>query len=244
MDVSDLTSLAQIAGPEGRIADDEKAARQFESWMVSFMAKQMRESVKDGPWSSGAMSTFADLFDQEIGDRVAESGGFGLQEDLLRSIRHRSGTPDPAELPRHERSHAPIGDVEPHGVRVTSHFGLRADPFTGAQRAHHGLDLGAAEGTPVVAAAAGTVRFAGKRGGYGNVVIVEHADGTETRYAHCRDLGVTPGQAVAAGQSIATVGSTGRSTGPHLHFEVRQGGKPVDPSTWTAGGSPLGEKDR
>jgi len=244
VDVSDLAQLTQITGPEGRVPDDKKAAEQFEGWMVSFMAKQMRESVKDGPWSSGAMSTFADLFDQEIGTRVAESGGFGLQEDLLRSIRHPAGQPAEGPPGGHERAHAPVGAVEAHGLRVTSQFGLRADPFTGVMKEHHGLDLGAPEGTPVLAAAAGKVRFAGKRGGYGNVVIVEHADGTETRYAHCRELDVAAGQSVAAGQPIATVGSTGRSTGPHLHFEVRQGGKPVDPATWAGGGSPLGEKDR
>ncbi len=241
VDVSDLTSLAQITGPEGKVTDDVKAAQKFEGWMVSFMAKEMRESVKEGPWSTGAMATFADLFDQEIGERVAESGGFGLQKDLLQSIRRSHGAAEPEAMPR---THAPLGAVRALGQHVTSSFGLRADPFTGALKEHDGLDLGATEGTPIHAAAAGVVRFAGKRGGYGNVVIVEHADGTETRYAHCRDLGVKPGDAVGAGQTIATVGSTGRSTGPHLHYEVRRDGRPVDPGTWAAGASPLGEKDR
>ena len=83
-----------------------------------------------------------------------------------------------------------------------------------------------------MAADAGQVTFAGRNGGYGNVVIVRHADGTESRYAHCSALDVHAGEEVAAGQAIARVGSTGRSTGPHLHFEVRKHGIPIDPRDW------------
>ena len=221
--------------------------------MVSYLAKTMRESLQDGPWSKGAMATFADLFDHEIGDRVADAGGFGLQESLLRAMGTGPSVPVPTLLPSaplHAAAEAPsrparpaTGAAKPSELRVTSAFGLRSDPLTGALRQHHGQDLGAPEGTPVLAAAEGTVRFAGKRGGYGNVVILQHADGTETRYAHCRDLGVREGDVVGAGQEIASVGSTGRSTGPHLHFEVRRDGSPIDPATWS-GGSPLGKKDR
>lgn len=219
--------------------------------MVSYLSKTMREGVKDGPWSKGAMATFADLFDQEIGERVAESGGFGLQRSLLEAMGHGEGNgPTPSQrfapLPTARTERAERTEKPKHGpgeVRVTSSFGARADPFSGQLRQHHGLDLGAAEGTPVLAAADGVVRFSGKRGSYGNVVILTHADGTETRYAHCRDLGVSEGDAVTAGQPIASVGSTGRSTGPHLHFEVRQDGKPIDPSTWS-GHAPLAKKDR
>ncbi len=217
---------------------DEKAAQEFESWMVSFMAKQMRESVKGGPWSQGAMATFADLFDQEIGKRVSEGGGFGLKESVLESWRG-------PEAPAHES-----GDHDDHrtpaateSLRVTSAFGARLDPFSGRERMHHGLDLAAAEGTPVLAAAGGTVRYSGRRGGYGNVVIVAHDDGTESRYAHCRDLSVKAGERVGSGQAIATVGSTGRSTGAHLHFEVRRDGQAIDPALWD-GASPLAEEKR
>lgn len=92
------------------------------------------------------------------------------------------------------------------------------------------MDLAAPAGTPIVAAGGGTVTFAGPRGGYGNVVILDHGDGTETRYAHQQRLDVTVGQQVTGGQQIGTVGSTGNSTGPHLHFEVRRNGQPVDPA--------------
>jgi murein DD-endopeptidase MepM/ murein hydrolase activator NlpD len=210
---------------------DVEAAKEFEGFMVGLLAKQMRSSVPDGPWSNGAMATFADLFDQEIGKRVAEGGAFGLQDSVLKSLTARRGQADPTQrlAPAHPMPTEAIG----HAVgRVTSQFGERRDPFTGEHRAHHGIDFAAPAGTPIRAAADGVVRFAGKRGGYGNVVIVEHADGTETRYAHCKELSVQRGAAVSAGENIATVGSTGRSTGPHLHFELRRGGEAVDPKEW------------
>lgn len=242
-DLKAYSSLQTSARADKPVASkDEEAAKQFESWMVSYLSKTMREGVKDGPWSSGAMATFADLFDQEIGERVAESGGFGLQRSLLQAMGH-DGAPSAPPAPHF----APVRVTKPAKsegvVRVTSSFGVRSDPFTGQLRKHHGLDLAAAEGTPVLAAADGVVRFSGKRGSYGNVVILTHADGTESRYAHCRDLGVKEGDVVQAGQPIASVGSTGRSTGPHLHFEVRQEGTAIDPSTWS-GRSPLAGKDR
>jgi murein DD-endopeptidase MepM/ murein hydrolase activator NlpD len=118
---------------------------------------------------------------------------------------------------------------------VSSSFGHRSDPFSGERKSHRGVDIAAAAGSPIQAVRAGTVTFAGDRGGYGNVVVVDHGRGLETRYAHCESVDVQVGDAVRAGAPIATVGSTGRSTGPHLHFEVRQDGQAVDPNqvlTW------------
>lgn len=94
---------------------------------------------------------------------------------------------------------------------------------------HDGIDLAAPAGTPVRTAAEGTVIFAGPQQGYGLLAIVEHAGGLVTVYAHNRDLRVRTGQAVREGQVIATVGESGKTSGPHLHFEVRQDGDPVDP---------------
>ena len=121
------------------------------------------------------------------------------------------------------------GLMAPVQARVSSRFGARVHPVTGERHNHSGVDFAAPAGTPIRAAAPGRVQFAGARGGYGNLVIVEHADGTETWYAHQRDLAVRAGQEVGAGAVLGTVGSTGRSTGPHLHLEVRKDGKPVDP---------------
>lgn len=114
--------------------------------------------------------------------------------------------------------------------RISSEFGKRVDPFTGAERRHKGLDIAAPAGSVVSAAASGTVKYSGWQEGYGNIVIIGHEGGYETRYAHNSDNMVRKGDAVTAGQPIAKVGSTGRSTGPHLHFEVRRQNTPVDPS--------------
>jgi murein DD-endopeptidase MepM/ murein hydrolase activator NlpD len=117
----------------------------------------------------------------------------------------------------------------PLDSKTTSAYGWRSDPLNGRSTFHHGVDLRAAYGVEVPAAAAGKVVFAGERGGYGNMVIVQHASGVETRYAHLASIEVEPGASVDAGASIGRVGSTGRSTAPHLHFEVLVNGERVDP---------------
>lgn len=113
--------------------------------------------------------------------------------------------------------------------RVTSGFGLRADPFQGTSRMHNGLDLAAPTGTPVIASAGGRVSSAGWLNGYGNSVFVDHGDGVQTRYGHLNAITVAPGQPVTPGTVIGLVGSTGRSTGAHLHYEVRMHGRAVNP---------------
>jgi murein DD-endopeptidase MepM/ murein hydrolase activator NlpD len=115
---------------------------------------------------------------------------------------------------------------------VTSPFGSRGSPVNGAQEFHEGIDIGAAQGTPIRSAASGTVSFAGEMSGYGNVVIVQHASGLSTRYAHQSAMVVTAGQPVAAGEVIGAVGATGEATGPHLHFEVRLNGVAVNPAPY------------
>jgi murein DD-endopeptidase MepM/ murein hydrolase activator NlpD len=119
---------------------------------------------------------------------------------------------------------------------VTSGFGKRVHPITHQVSSHDGIDLSAAKGTRILASRSGRVTFAGEAGGYGLLVIVDHGQGVETRYGHASALLVKAGQEVKAGQAIAKVGSTGRSTGPHLHFEVRRQGRPVDPWPLLAGG--------
>ncbi|EKV01076.1 metalloendopeptidase-like membrane protein [Leptolyngbya sp. PCC 7375] len=112
---------------------------------------------------------------------------------------------------------------------ITSRFGSRIHPVLGYRRFHAGVDFGAPYGTRITAADSGKVIFSGWYGGYGNSVIIDHGGGLTTLYAHASRLNVREGQAVVKGQSIAAVGSTGLSTGPHLHFEVRRNGNPVDP---------------
>jgi murein DD-endopeptidase MepM/ murein hydrolase activator NlpD len=129
-----------------------------------------------------------------------------------------------------ERALDGIPSVVPASVRsITSGFGYRHDPFNGRAAMHSGIDFKGAIGSPIFAAAEGRVTFAGRKGGYGNTVEVTHANGMLTRYAHLSRIDVRPGQLVAAGATLGGLGSTGRSTGPHLHFEVRVNDRAVNP---------------
>lgn len=112
---------------------------------------------------------------------------------------------------------------------VTSYYGYRMHPVYGYERLHTGVDIGAADGANVVAADDGTVVHAGWMGGYGNCIMIDHGNGYTTLYAHLTSIYVSNGNTVSRGDSIGTVGSTGVSTGPHLHYEVREGGSCVDP---------------
>lgn len=119
--------------------------------------------------------------------------------------------------------------IRPADGPVTSNFGMRYHPILHSYRMHNGIDIGASYGSPIRAAADGEVVMASYMRGYGHTVIVDHGGGVTSLYAHCSALLVSEGQTVREGQIIARVGSTGLSTGPHLHFEVRHNGTPVNP---------------
>ena len=118
---------------------------------------------------------------------------------------------------------------------ISSGFGYRSDPFNGSAAFHAGLDFKGAIGAPIHAAAKGKVSFVGQRQGYGNVVEVDHGNGMVTRYAHMSAFRTTPGKDVLAGEVIGAIGNTGRSTGPHLHFEVRINDQAVNPRPFLEG---------
>ena len=169
----------------------------------------------------GALAAAIDQLDKEsdeitslILERVAEADaadGKIAREEALRAARASGKMLYPSSGP------------------ITSHFGSRFHPVLGYSRFHAGTDFGAATGAPIRAAETGVVIFSGWYGGYGNTVILEHGDGLTTLYAHASRLYVSEGRAVRKGDTIAAIGSTGLSTGPHLHFEVRRSGEPVDP---------------
>ena len=123
------------------------------------------------------------------------------------------------------------GLIMPVVGRITSGFGARRHPILGYTRMHAGVDFGAAWGSPIYAVADATVSFAGRHGGHGNYVRLEHGGGMGTGYGHMSRIAVAPGSHVRAGQVIGYVGSTGLSTGPHLHYELYQNGKTVNPMT-------------
>ncbi len=171
-----------------------------------------------------------DLVTKLAKDRaILENAEAQLEQDaqtLTLLIQQRLGyvIPQPGAI-------VPTGRLAyPIRAPITSNFGWRVHPILGTQKFHNGLDFGAPTGTPIQAAERGTVIFAGWYGGYGNAVIIDHGNGATTLYAHASRLTVQEGQVVQQGQVVALVGSTGLSTGPHLHFEVRINGEPQDPS--------------
>ncbi|GGI83229.1 M23 family metallopeptidase [Shewanella gelidii] len=112
---------------------------------------------------------------------------------------------------------------------LSSPYGLRNDPFTGKRAMHKGIDFAGTEGADVIATAGGVVTWAGNMFGYGELVEIDHGNGLKTRYGHNKSLSVKVGDVIAKGQPIAKMGSTGRSTGPHVHYEVLRGGQQIDP---------------
>lgn len=134
---------------------------------------------------------------------------------------------------------SPEGMEMPVSGRVTSSFGERFHPILHSWRMHKGVDLAARFGTPIVAAASGRVVAAGWHGGYGRQVAIQHAGGLKTTYSHMSRIAAAPGETVRQGEVIGYVGSSGLATGPHLHYEVYEGGKLVNPLTAKLAGSPL-----
>jgi murein DD-endopeptidase MepM/ murein hydrolase activator NlpD len=120
-------------------------------------------------------------------------------------------------------------------VYVSSRFGLRIHPITGVQKTHTGMDIASNQGTAVYASDGGTVTLAGWNGGYGNCIMIDHGNGYVTLYGHLSAINVSQGQTVSQGETIGLVGSTGNSTGPHLHFEVLQNGTRIDPEQFFSG---------
>jgi murein DD-endopeptidase MepM/ murein hydrolase activator NlpD len=135
---------------------------------------------------------------------------------------------------------APLGRPLAGPLEIASGFGTRIDPFTRGPALHTGLDLREEQGAPVKATGSGRVIAAEYAGGYGNMVEIDHGGGVTTRYGHLSALSVSPGERVEPGQIVGRVGSTGRSTGPHLHYETRINGEPVNPSRFLAAGRLLG----
>ena len=119
--------------------------------------------------------------------------------------------------------------IKPISGTISSRFGSKSSIRGGA---HTGLDIAASKGTPIKAAASGNVVFAGYKGSYGNLVVIEHSNGVQTYYGHCSALYISAGQSVSQGETIAAVGSTGNSTGPHLHLEIRVNGVAYNPQNY------------
>ncbi len=253
---TDAVHVVDVEPPE------RQAARQLEAFFLrQFLAEARPRSSMLGGGFAG--DTFRDMLDGAMADAMAAAGGLGLATTFEAALGaepatqappvHAAGAallvaasaspahlhpPTVTEAPEGARPAADEAWILPVQGRRSSGFGARVDPIGGARGYHSGVDIAAREGTPVVAARAGTVERAGPAGTYGNLIVLRHADGSETRYAHLSAIAVRPGDTVAAGAPIGAVGSTGRSTGPHLHFEVRRNGRPMDPWAVLDGSSP------
>jgi murein DD-endopeptidase MepM/ murein hydrolase activator NlpD len=210
-----------------------KAAQEFESLFVGYLLKIMRETLEEtgGEDSGFGRQIYTELFDQEVARSIARQGVLGIAD----MIEGRLSAAQPASQPATGTT-APTDDASgvpdfrlPVQSPISSGYGLRSDPFTHKPRMHRGVDIAAPEGTEVEAVLGGEVVAAGFEQGYGNTVVVRHSDGLQTRYAHLGKIAVRNGDAIGTHQVLGSVGSTGRSTGPHLHFEVIRDGRPVDP---------------
>jgi len=199
---------------DSRAASAEAAIRRLGLNPRLMLAKMNDRRAQGGPLL-GAASGLAPQF-QKLGLSLARMGAL---EDGLAAVPHNL----PASL-----------------EYISSGFGYRSDPFTGAAAFHAGLDFRGPVGAPIHAAAKGTVSFAGVRQGYGNCIEISHGNGLLTRYAHMSAFRARVGQAVAAGDTIGAIGNSGRSTGPHLHFEVRINDQPVNPRPFLDTASRLG----
>lgn len=219
-----------------------QACRMFEAQFLKMMLGEMRKTVdKSDDILGGGIGeeTFQDMMDQALTDSVTKGGSMGLADMLESQLSQTHTTRPSGALSAYQSQLASSAELAmPVEGVVSSTFGPRTNPISGEHQEHQGLDLAAPEGSPVAAAKSGVVSFAGERGGYGNLVVIEHADGTSTRYGHLSQIQVGEGQRVTAGQVVGLVGSTGDSTGPHLHFELRDAkGQAIDPATRLAGAS-------
>jgi murein DD-endopeptidase MepM/ murein hydrolase activator NlpD len=209
-----------------RVADRDavrRLAQEFEALLMTQMIREMRRSMLDEEETEGfGSATLMDTGDVELGRALSATGGFGLTETLLKAFERQIA-------PSSSVASAPANPIVPSPVNST--FGWRRDPITGTPTFHNGIDIAAAYGSDVAAAGAGRVAFAGVQGSYGETILIDHGGGRQTRYAHLSERLVKTGDAVQAGQVVGRTGSSGRSTGPHLHFEVLVNGTPVDPGT-------------
>ena len=228
-------------------ADQVKtAAKQLEAF---FLRQLLAEARPAGGGIDGGFAgdTFKQMLDEALADKMSSAGGIGMAKLFEKQLANPIDSTPPITAtapmaPPHPTlppATPPIGELPPgpHFAmpvigRATSGYGERVDPIHHNTGLHPGQDLAAPTGTRVGAAAAGEVVHAGPAGTYGNLVTIRHDDGFETRYAHLSAVHVKTGDRVAVGQDVGAVGTTGHSTGPHLHFEIRKEGKALDPGPY------------
>jgi murein DD-endopeptidase MepM/ murein hydrolase activator NlpD len=244
---------AQNSTGEKKKEELKKVAQEFEAVFIANLLKVMRETIEEsGLMEEGfGKSIYTEMFDQEVSLSMARRGALGISNMLYQNLSAAEESKDlkessqtPAEKQVVEQPNATaspetssekkdeqeISDMQlPIRAPISSGFGLRVDPFSHKTHLHKGVDFAAPEGTKILAALPGTVVSAGYENGYGNSILIKHVGGLQTRYGHLGSINVKAGDNVSSDQVLGTVGDTGRSTGPHLHFEVIRMGKAVNP---------------
>lgn len=218
-----LIQLEAMAGRlAGRIGTTRRAAAPAAGSPAGMVDQPAGGPLLATPVADGSR-TGASLLWLDQGLQDVEASLDGIASMLARRDLDQMAFPSRAPIP---------------GIGISSGFGRRFDPFTRRPALHAGIDYSAPHGTSILASAGGRVRRAGPYGAYGRTVEIDHGDGLVTRYGHVYRILVRVGDTVLPGQAIATVGSTGRSTGPHLHFEILREGRQVPPDLYLAGAGP------
>lgn len=230
------TEAAETIEKVGEFIPQALGLAQIEARQLALVERLTRFADARALRAEAAMRKL-DLDPKAMARNVERQGGMGGPLEMLATST--DGSIDPrferlglslARMNALERALDGIPQVVPASLeKITSSFGFRRDPFTQRGAMHSGIDFKGARGSPIFAAAKGVVTFAGRKGGYGKTVEVRHENGMMTRYAHMSRLDVKPGKVVDAGDTLGGLGSTGRSTGPHLHFEVRINNRAINP---------------
>jgi murein DD-endopeptidase MepM/ murein hydrolase activator NlpD len=225
--IPEAAGLAQIEGRQLAFAERLTAVADLRAQRAAAAIRKLglNPEALTGPKVGSAMGgPFIPFFSSAKNKRVNDNLGDPRFGKLASALQRMSAM---------EQALASMPTTMPASqMLMSSGFGYRHDPFTGAGAMHSGLDFKGPLGTPILAAAAGQVTFAGVQSGYGNCVEITHSNGLVTRYAHLSGFTVSLGQQVKRGVQVARMGSTGRSTGSHLHFEVRLNGSAINPRTF------------
>lgn len=228
------TDLASIQSNITRMMTESENAIEA----ISTAAKQSTDTLVGGLKKIGVAPDDMSSEDAGVGGPFV-----GLPDDSSSPMLEKANDVV-AEFRRFQQARAALKEAPVHAplagpLRVSSPFGERVDPFLKKRAFHAGIDLPEPTGTLVHATGAGTISYAGRSSGYGNLVEITHVNGVVSRYGHLSAILVKKGQSVETGDVIGKVGSTGRSTGPHLHFEIRRGGAPVNPEIYLSAGKTL-----
>jgi murein DD-endopeptidase MepM/ murein hydrolase activator NlpD len=238
--IPEISSLANVAAKTDPKTDPKEVAAKVQGMFLEVMLKAMEESVdaEDGLFGN---STTSDIYrgmlrehlasaisgnmrsplEGAVGRALEDRGGSEIGDHVISNLKLQTGDSKISDFPSSPVSSVPDTPTLPVNGIISSPEGWRRDPINGETRYHAGTDIAAPSGTPIHAVAAGRVIESGVKSGYGNTVVIETEDGRQMLYAHNNRNFVQVGDQVSSGQQIAEVGSTGRATGPHVHFEVK-----------------------